>query len=109
MFTGKKIKDFNESPLLTERVKKQKLPPVEERLPQNPLVLEPWEDIGVYGGVLRYSEIHPKFCHYLRHINEAALLELGPSNKYHHYSRIEGPVRPGIFEKWESDEEGVIY
>jgi peptide/nickel transport system substrate-binding protein len=37
--------------MLAELVKQGKLPPVEERLPENPLVLNPPE-IGKYGGTL---------------------------------------------------------
>ena len=43
----------NESPMLWAAVAVGELPPLEERLPQNPLVLEPLEEIGVYGGTLR--------------------------------------------------------
>lgn len=39
-----------EAPQLAERVKAGELPPVEERLPASPLVVEPTEGIGVYGG-----------------------------------------------------------
>lgn len=43
--------EFNESPMLAERVAAGELPPVEERLPTNPRVLElPWSEIGTYGG-----------------------------------------------------------
>ena len=42
---------YNEAPMLAELVKQGKLPPVEERLPENPLVLNPPE-IGKYGGTL---------------------------------------------------------
>jgi peptide/nickel transport system substrate-binding protein len=48
--TGKKIAKFNESPMLTELVKQGKLPPVEKRLPKDPLVVVPVEEIGQYGG-----------------------------------------------------------
>ena len=51
--TGKKIAKFNEAPMLAELVKQGKLPPVEKRLPQNPLVIEPIEEIGQYGGTWR--------------------------------------------------------
>ena len=51
--TGKKIEEFKESPALKEKVAMGELPPVEERLPQEPLVLEPVEAIGQYGGTLR--------------------------------------------------------
>ncbi len=39
---------YRESPLLEEQVQKGLLPPVEERLPENPLVVEPVEGVGVY-------------------------------------------------------------
>lgn len=45
--------DYNESPMLTERVEAGELPPVEERLPVNPLVVEPVDQIGQYGGTWR--------------------------------------------------------
>lgn len=48
--TGKKITQFNEAPILNEQVKQGKLPPVEERLPEDPVVLIPWESTGKYGG-----------------------------------------------------------
>ncbi|WJS05607.1 ABC transporter substrate-binding protein [Roseibium aggregatum] len=45
--------DFREAPGLTERVKAGELPPVEERLPTEPMVMEPLNSIGEYGGTLR--------------------------------------------------------
>lgn len=48
--TGKKITKFNEALQLAELVKQGKLPPVEQRLPKNPLVVIPFEEIGQYGG-----------------------------------------------------------
>jgi len=45
---------YPESPMLAARVAAGELPPVEERLPANPRVLElPWSEIGAYGGDLR--------------------------------------------------------
>lgn len=41
-----------EAPTLAAKVKAGELPPVEERLPKDPLVVQPNESIGVYGGVL---------------------------------------------------------
>ncbi|EJL6337327.1 ABC transporter substrate-binding protein [Vibrio cholerae] len=43
---------YNEAPQLAELVKAGKLPAVEQRLPENPLVVEPNESIGQYGGTL---------------------------------------------------------
>ena len=42
--------DAKESPLLTRRVKAGDLPPLEERLPANPMVVQPAERLGTYGG-----------------------------------------------------------
>jgi len=50
--TGKKVTEFHESPMLRTKVAAGELPPVEERLPENPLVIEPYEEIGQYGGTL---------------------------------------------------------
>jgi peptide/nickel transport system substrate-binding protein len=44
---------YKESPMLAERVQKGELPPVEERLPENPIVVEPIGEIGKYGGTIR--------------------------------------------------------
>jgi peptide/nickel transport system substrate-binding protein len=41
---------FQEAPMLVERVKAGTLPPVAERLPENPLVIVPPERDGPYGG-----------------------------------------------------------
>lgn len=44
------ITSFNESPMLAERVARGELPPVEERLPADPPVIEPYQGVGQYGG-----------------------------------------------------------
>ncbi|HJO92033.1 MAG TPA: ABC transporter substrate-binding protein [Victivallales bacterium] len=42
---------FHEAPMLTEKVKQGKLPPIDKRLPKKPLVVKVYEEIGQYGGV----------------------------------------------------------
>lgn len=45
---------YKEAPMLAELVKAGKLPPVEERLPENPRVIDlPGSEIGTYGGDFR--------------------------------------------------------
>lgn len=44
---------YHESPMLAARVARGELPPVDERLPEEPLIVEPYETIGQYGGTLR--------------------------------------------------------
>jgi len=41
---------YNEAPMLKELVDNGTLPPVKERLPSNPMLIEPNDEIGVYGG-----------------------------------------------------------
>lgn len=43
---------YNEAPMLRTLVAAGELPPVEERLPREPYVLEPIEEIGRYGGTI---------------------------------------------------------
>ncbi len=44
---------YSEAPSLAEKVAAGELPPVDERLPDEPLVVEPVEEIGQYGGTWR--------------------------------------------------------
>ena len=46
-------KSFKEAPQLAELVKAGKLPPVQERIGQDPLVVKPLREIGKYGGTWR--------------------------------------------------------
>ncbi|MGE3268039.1 MAG: ABC transporter substrate-binding protein [Chloroflexota bacterium] len=46
-------KAFKEAPMLAEMVKAGKLPPVEQRLPSEPLVVKPLHSTGKYGGTWR--------------------------------------------------------
>ncbi len=41
---------YNEAPMLDAMVKSGALPPVEQRLPEKPLVLKPLDSVGKYGG-----------------------------------------------------------
>ena len=42
--------DYNEAPMLADRVAAGELPPVADRLPPNPEVVTPLEEVGTYGG-----------------------------------------------------------
>ena len=50
---------FKEAPQLAELVKAGKLPPVAQRLPAEPLVMQPLESVGTYGGTWRRAFIGP--------------------------------------------------
>ncbi|MGH6885275.1 MAG: ABC transporter substrate-binding protein, partial [Geminicoccales bacterium] len=44
---------YSENPLFAERVADGELPPVADRLPEEPLIYLPYDDCGSYGGTLR--------------------------------------------------------
>ena len=50
---------FKEAPQLAELVKQGKLPPVEQRVPAEPMVIKPLDGIGKYGGTWRRAFIGP--------------------------------------------------
>ena len=50
---------YTEAPTLAELVKTGKLPPIDQRLPQNPLVVPVVEKVGQYGGVWRRAFLGP--------------------------------------------------
>ena len=59
--TGNKITQFGEAPMLAAMVAAGELPPVEERLPEEPLVYNVFEGIGTYGGTLKTASIGTEY------------------------------------------------
>ena len=57
--SGLNITSFNEAPMLAQMVEAGELPPLAERLPDDPLVFEPYEEVGTYGGTLRVARLSP--------------------------------------------------
>ena len=62
VISGVAIESYQEAPMLAERVASGALPPVEERMPLDPVVVEPLESIGVYGGELAGPTTSPTCC-----------------------------------------------
>lgn len=46
------ITKFNQAPMLEERVLNGEIPPLEQRLPDDPIVIEPYDKVGKYGGTI---------------------------------------------------------
>lgn len=66
--------EYNEAPMLAEKVAAGELPPVEERLPKEPMVVEPLNSVGTYGGTLRRGITGPNdFNNYTRFMYDALL------------------------------------
>jgi peptide/nickel transport system substrate-binding protein len=63
---------YKEAPMLAALVRAGKLPPVAQRLPENPLVIPTVESIGQYGGVWRRGFLGPgDFNNYHRVVYDA--------------------------------------
>jgi len=67
--SGKEIKKFNEAPMLKTKVAAGELPSVEERLPEEPFVVEPRDEIGRYGGTMWGDEGDMR-CLHAQHLFE---------------------------------------
>jgi len=52
-------KQFKEAPMLAEQVRAGALPPVEQRLPRDMMVVQPLRSVGTYGGTWRSGFIGP--------------------------------------------------
>jgi len=55
---------YQEAPQLAELVKAGKLPPIDQRLPKDPVVLKPIEEVGVYGGQMAWVSYGPSLGAY---------------------------------------------
>lgn len=91
---------YTEAPMLAEQVKAGKLPPVEERLPKDPIVLKPIEEIGQYGGTWRIAWKGPSDFHAYGRLNYEAVLRWPRDPK--------DPIQPGLAYKWEFSTDGKV-
>ena len=85
-----------ESPMLAEMVQNGTLPPLEERLPTNPLVVEPWEEPGKYGG--SWNMVVRNTPH--SHVYE--LLQYEPMLRF---SMGGADLLPNVADSWEVDDQ----
>ncbi|MFK4810898.1 ABC transporter substrate-binding protein [Devosia sp. ZW T5_3] len=93
--------EFTDAPVLQELVAAGSLPPVEERLPANPEVINPLDELGSYGGTLRFglrgSSDHN---HILRMVSNQGLVRWNPD--------FSGIV-PNLAERWEVDPDAKVF
>ena len=91
---------YKESPALAEQVKAGKLPPVDQRLPENPLVVPVVERTGQYGGVWRRAFLGPAdFNNYVRVVYDA-LARFSPDG---------AKIEPKIAAGWESSPDFKVW
>ena len=83
---------YHEAPALAELVKAGKLPPVEKRLPEKPLVVDPVEEVGQYGGTWHMLDADNT----LGWTRQTVMVE--PFLKW---KRDASGFRPNLLESWE--------
>ena len=91
---------YEEAPMLKEKVEAGELPPVEERLPENPLVIEPLREIGKYGGTWHRFGTAENWAFF-----REALIG-------HSFTRfVDDGLRliPNLLESWESNEDKSVW
>jgi peptide/nickel transport system substrate-binding protein len=82
--------NYQQSPLLVEQVKSGKLPSVEARLPEHPLVVPVTEKVGEYGGVWRRAFLGPADANNYVRIVYDALFRFSPDG-----AKIEPKIAAG--------------
>ena len=88
---------LSEAPELHALAARGEIPPVAARLPRRPMVLEPGEEIGVYGGVWRRAHLRPKDACGVTYLLKETLLLHAPD-----YGRL----IPNVCESFEMSEDG---
>jgi peptide/nickel transport system substrate-binding protein len=89
---------LGEAPMLAELVKAGKLPPVEQRVPDEPLVIKPLESIGKYGGTWRRAFTGPGDNENGNRINS--------SDKMIFWDYTGTKLMPSVAKKWEVSDGG---
>jgi len=100
LFAGTAAAEYREAPMLAERVQAGKLPPVVERLPENPLVVQPVRSIGKHGGTWERLCINPNDT------NMQSGLGYEPLARWDQTGR---KVVPGLADSWEIRDDGTTY
>ncbi len=98
--TGREISSFSEAPALSKLVEEGKLPPVEERLPDEPAVVEPVEEIGQYGGTWRRAALSPQDTKIHQRFGYEPLVRWARDGK---------TIIPNLCTSWEIGEDGKVY
>ncbi len=91
--------DFGEAPSLADKVAAGQLPPVAERLPANPLVIQTFEEVGTYGGIIRMAHRGPAdSTGYYRTVREPLV----------NFDPMLTEVHGNLAESWSVSEDGTM-
>jgi peptide/nickel transport system substrate-binding protein len=88
------MEDVHEAPMLHEMVLAGELPPLEERIPASPFVIEPYSEIGKYGGTWHRFDTSTDGGHL-----SMAMYSYSPV----HWVRDGLDKRPGLAKGWDSN------
>lgn len=89
-----------EAPMLAEKVAAGELPPLEERLPANPVVLTPIDSIGRYGGTMRHPLVGSWSSRFYSMMGNENLVIWDPNWTQ---------VVPNLAESWEVNDDATEY
>ncbi|MXZ41103.1 MAG: hypothetical protein F4Z18_04815 [Caldilineaceae bacterium SB0666_bin_21] len=87
---------YGEAPMLAEMVAAGTLPPVDERLPKEPLVIEPYNEIGQYGGTWHRFDTSSSGSHLVM-----AMYAYSPV----HWVKDGLDKRPGLAKGWANNDD----
>ena len=90
---------YKEAPVLAALVKAGKLPAVEKRLPENPLVV-PGDEIGQYGGVWRRGFLGPSDFNGVNRVIYDVLVRFGPDGATIEMKLAESVTPSADFKTW---------
>jgi len=91
---------FKEAPMLAELVAKGELPPVEERLPEEPVIVTPAQSIGKYGGEWTSGTVETNGNDLRRNVGYYQLVQ---------FAWDWNGVVPGVCESWMASEDATEY
>lgn len=100
LFESLNAGSYHESPMLKEKVRQALLPPVEERLPAEPAVVQPVERIGKYGGTWQRVTTQPLDLLLNSRMGYESLVN---------WARDGQSIEPGLATHWEMSPDGLIY
>ena len=91
---------YRESPMLAKLVEAGELPPVAERVPEEPMVVQPYERIGVYGGEMRVLTGQAQALNETQYMLYATLLRFAADGK---------TIVPNVARRWEMSPDGKAF
>lgn len=91
---------FHEAPMLQAQVAAGQLPPVSQRLPEDPLVIHPAEQMGPYGGTWKRLASSRIDLNFIRNATCERLVKWGPMNRQ---------ILPNLAKRWRVEDDSRTF